>query len=102
MRVCLHKGKLIEAQGNDNAPLETLAENAVRSGYNPEDIEVKLVSDEEFNALLAATAPPPETEDQRFERLRSENPLLDALINALEEKGTLTMAQVKGRMRPHG
>lgn len=102
MRASIHvlTGKLIEAQSNDKGPLSTLFDNAIKNGYKPEEIEVKVVTDQEFEQLLSTLAPPPETEDQRFERLRSENPLLDALINALEEKGTLTVTQIKGKIKP--
>ena len=48
-RVCLRKsnGKLIEYQSG-NAPLGTLTQNAINNGYNPNDIEEKYVTQEEW------------------------------------------------------
>lgn len=65
MRVCINKttGKLIEAQSGGKthpnvnneeyalANLEVLRQNAINAGYKKEDIEVKFVTDEEFEAI---------------------------------------------------
>lgn len=51
-RVCLKKsdGKLIEFQSGD-APLGTLTQNAVNSGYLASDVEEKYVSVAEWEAI---------------------------------------------------
>jgi hypothetical protein len=65
-RVCITKdGKLIEMQsGGDDRPdlmgarLETLKQNALDAGYKEDEIEVKWVTDEELQPLMAALNQP--------------------------------------------
>jgi hypothetical protein len=56
MRVCLLKsnGKIIESQsgGETQDHLNTLMENAIRSGYLADQVEVKHMDDAEFEALF--------------------------------------------------
>jgi hypothetical protein len=54
MRVCIETstGKLIEAQSGDQAPLDTLLANALAAGYAAEAVEVKVVDEETYQALL--------------------------------------------------
>lgn len=47
--------KLIESQSG-GTDLQALMSNAVAAGYDPADITVKIVSDEEFATLLAAAS----------------------------------------------
>ncbi len=82
MRISITKtGKLIESQsGGETHPdpkiddkvyaemnLETLRQNAVNAGYNLKDIEVKFVTDEEYQAILDAQPEPEKTEEQLYE-----------------------------------
>ena len=66
-RVCIEKatGKLIEMQSGGyedeklrDARLDTLKQNALNAGYKEADIEVKWVSDEELQPLMAALNQP--------------------------------------------
>jgi len=66
-RVCIEKatGKLIEMQSGGyedeklrDARLDTLRKNALNAGYEEADIEVKWVSDEELQPLMAALNQP--------------------------------------------
>ena len=65
-RVCIEKstGKLIEMQSGGyedeklrDARLDTLKQNALNAGYKEEDIEVKFVTEEEYEALMEANKP---------------------------------------------
>jgi len=86
MRVCINKstGKLIESQsgGNTQEHLDTLKQNAIRTGHLEKDIEVKFVTDAEFASIMEAMKPIPTYEDLR----RAEYPKTDELIVALWEK----------------
>jgi len=86
MRVCINKstGKLIESQsgGSTQAHLDTLKQNAINAGYFEADIEVKFVTDAEYQAILDSMKPIPTYEDLR----RAEYPSTDELIIALWEK----------------
>ena len=70
MRVCINKstGKLIESQsgGNTQAHLDTLKQNALNAGHSEADIEVKFVTDAEYQAILDSMKPIP-TEKQLYE-----------------------------------
>ena len=54
MRICILKttGRLIEAQSNDAASLDNLIENAKAAGFLEKEIEVKIVSDMEYQEIL--------------------------------------------------
>jgi len=86
MRVCINKstGRLIESQGGGEtqAHLDTLKQNAINAGYLESDIEVKFVTDEEYQIILDSMKPIPTYEDLR----RAEYPLTDELIVALWEQ----------------
>ena len=59
MRVCIERssGKMIESQSGV-APYGTLLANAVGAGYAEEDVEEKVVTQEEWKVLSDATIPP--------------------------------------------
>ena len=79
MRVSINKltGKMIEAQsGGETHPdpkindteyalmnLDTLRQNAIRAGHLEKDIEVKFVTDAEYETLLEALIPEPTEEE---------------------------------------
>jgi len=80
MRVCIEKstGKLIEAQsGGETHPdpkiddkdyadmnLETLRQNAINLGYNLKNIEIKFVTNIEYQTILDSQTVPEPTQDQ--------------------------------------
>lgn len=68
MRVCIEKstGKLIESQsgGSTQEHLDTLTQNAINSGYNKKDIEVKYVTDAEYKAIIDAIPVPEWTKNE--------------------------------------
>jgi len=70
MRVCIcnSTGALLESQSGDDAPLDALIANAVAAGYSADDVEVKVVGDAEYQALLN---PPPTLEQAKVERVTS-------------------------------
>ena len=91
MRVCINKltGKLIESQsGGDDRPelmearLDTLKQNALHAGYLEADIEVKFVTDIEFEVIMEAMKPILTYEDLRC----AEYPTTDELVIALWEQ----------------
>jgi len=86
MRVCINKSteKLIESQsgGETQAHLNTLKKNALNAGYTEADIEVKFVTDAEYQSIIEAMKPIPTYEDLR----RAEYPKTDELIIALWEQ----------------
>ncbi len=83
MRICIEKstGKLIESQSGGRthptpevddkkyaqANLDVLIQNAVNAGYTEEDVEVKFVSDEEFQAIMDAIPLPEPNEEEIYE-----------------------------------
>ena len=82
MRVSINKltGKMIESQsGGETHPdpkindeeyalmnLDTLRQNAIRAGHLEKDIEVKFVTDTEYEGLMKALIPEP-TKEQLYE-----------------------------------
>ena len=67
MRVCIERssGKLIESQSGDHAAYGALLGNAVSAGYAAEDVEEKVVTQEEWQVLFDATTPAPTYADKR-------------------------------------
>lgn len=101
MRVSINKltGKMIESQsGGETHPnpkinnnkyartcLNTLLWNAVNAGHKEEDVEVKFVTDEEFNVFLEASKLAP-TEEQIYEE-KIQKRMRELAIESLAEKG---------------
>ncbi len=58
MRVCIEKAtnKVIEVQsgGETSDHLDTLKQNAIKAGFSADAVEVKFVTDQEYQALLDA------------------------------------------------
>lgn len=56
-RVCIQKstGKLLEMQsgGTTQEHLDTLTKNQINQGYEPDDIESKFISNEEWEVMRA-------------------------------------------------
>jgi alpha-galactosidase/6-phospho-beta-glucosidase family protein len=82
-RVCLDKstGKLIEYQSGD-APLGTLTQNAVNSGYKKKDIEEKYITREEWLEIRKEQIEKPEREKEeqkKQERGAKENSIKQKL-----------------------
>lgn len=106
MRVAISKltGKLIEAQSGgethpdpkiDNkkyaqANLDTLQRNAINAGYKKEDIEVKFVTDGEYQALLKAVPEPEPTEEQIVEG-KIQAKMRELAIEELKKTGELSV-----------
>lgn len=61
MRVCVNKitGKMIESQSGDDGGLDVLIANSVAAGYAAAEIEASIVTDAQFQTLLAGTIIPP-------------------------------------------
>jgi len=105
-RVCIERttGKLIESQSGgkthpdpkvNNAKyalscLDTLTKNAINAGYKEEDIEVKFITDEEFQAIMDAIPLPEPTEEQLIEA-KIEAKKRELAIEALQKSGELPM-----------
>lgn len=86
MRVSINKvtGKLIESQsGGETHPdpkvddkeyakmnLEILRQNAINAGYKAKDVEVKFVTDKEFEILKEISEPEPTEEQLNEEKIR--------------------------------
>jgi hypothetical protein len=62
-RLCILKAtkRILESQsgGTTQEHLDTLKQNAINAGYLEEDIEVKWVTDAEYQAILEANKPIP-------------------------------------------
>ena len=88
MRVSINKltGKMIESQsgGETQDHLNTLFQNALSAGYKAEDIEVKFVTNEEFQILSKETEPEPTYLDLR----KAEYPSMDEQLDAIWEGGS--------------
>ena len=101
MRVCINKstGKLIESQsgGETQAHLDTLKQNALNAGYLEADIEVKFVTDAEFETIIEAMKPIPTYADLRRAEMPSEHELIVALwekvIEGRPESATILQAK---------
>jgi len=103
MRVSINKstGKMIESQSggethpdpkiNDKAyavtNLETLRQNALNAGYNLKDVEVKFVTDEEFEVLLEVSKPEPTEEQLNEDKIKFR--MREIAIDSLKSEGKL-------------
>lgn len=104
MRVCIEKatGKLIESQGggeihpnpeiNDKEyaqiNLNTLLQNAINAGYKEKDIEVKFVSDEEYQVIMD-TQPKPEPTEEQINETKIQAKMRELAIEDLKKDGEL-------------
>lgn len=100
MRVCTEKttGKLIESQsgGDTQDHLKTLIDNAVRAGYDIDDIEARFVDEDEFRGMIAAL-PPTEQQlilMQKEMEIESNIPTWDIVESSIENIGSLADAKV--------
>lgn len=105
MRVCIEKitGKLIESQsGGETHPnpkiddkeyaqtnLNTLLQNAINAGYEEKDIEIKFVTDAEFQIIMDAQPKPEPTEEQVTEK-RIQTRIRELAIKSLKASGGLS------------
>jgi len=103
MRVSINKltGKLIEAQsGGETHPnpeidnkeyvrvnLDVLLQNAVNAGYKKDEVEVKFVTDEEFEMLMETTKLPPTEEQLNEEKIQKR--IRELAIESLKADGRL-------------
>ena len=103
MRVSIDKitGKIIESQsGGETHPdpkiddkayaevnLETLRQNAINAGYAEKDIEVKFVTDEEFEVLLEVSKPEPTEEQLNEDKIKFR--MREIAIDSLKSEGKL-------------
>ena len=104
MRICIEKstGKLLEAQGSgethpnpkiDNKEyaqmnLETLKQNAINAGYKEEDIEVKFVTDAEYQVIMEAI-PAPEKTLEQLNEAKIQAKIRELAIQSLKANGKL-------------
>jgi len=84
MRISIQKstGLLIEMQSR--AKEGTLTKNAVAMGYDVNDIEESVATDQEYRVLAAAQAPP----------VPPAEPTVTELITALKTKGVIADADI--------
>ena len=84
MRVCIERstGKLIESQSGDHAAYGALLGNAIGAGYDAEDVEEKIVTQDAFDVLWAAAIPAPTYADKRRAAYPDIGDQLDALYHA--------------------
>jgi len=110
MRVSINKltGKMIESQSggethpdpeiNDavyaEASLETLRKNAVGWGFSEKDIEVKFVTDEEFEVLLEVSKPEPTEEQLNEDKIKFR--MREIAIDSLKSEGKLPVDYIGG------
>jgi|GEM_PF-1902137 len=86
MRVALLKssGRIIESQTNDEASLDILLANANASGYDMEDVDVKIIPDAEFFPLMQAQIDSEKTyAEKRAAAYPSTGDQLDAIWKAI-------------------
>ena len=94
MRVAINKstGKLIESQsgGETQEHLDTLKQNALNAGYKEKDIEVKFVTDAEFETLMDFTTAPTSDEILKKEQeAKIQAKIRDLAIKDLKKDGEL-------------
>ena len=80
-------GALIEGQSG-SGDLEILRTNAAAAGINLADVDVREVTDAEFQVLLDATVPPPPTTDEIYDAVIQNQKVLKAIVLSLND-GTL-------------
>lgn len=85
MRVCTVKstGRIIESQSGDG-DLEVLINNAVNAGYSADSINVVVMPDKEFYALLSAQS---ESDKTYAEKRAGEYPPIGDQLDALYKAG---------------
>lgn len=104
MRVCIEKatGKLIESQSDGEAHpnpkiddkeyalmnLDTLRQNAINAGYAEADIEVKYVTDAEFQVIMDAI-PKPEPTTEQINETKIQTRIRKLAIQGLKASGEL-------------
>ena len=86
MRVCIERssGKMIESQSGA-APYGTLVANAVGAGYAEEDVEEKVVTQEEWQQLYDFSQPEPTWQDNRIAAYGSWREQLDMMYHGTWE-----------------
>ena len=110
MRVSINKltGKMIESQSggethpdpkiNDKAyaemNLETLRQNAINAGYVEKDIEVKFVTQAEYETLLEASKPEPTEEQLNEDKIKFR--MREIAIDSLKSEGKLPVNYIGG------
>lgn len=102
MRVCIDNatGLMIESQSGDDGGLDVLIANAVGVGYSAANVTAKVVTNAQYQALLAAVAPPVLDAIDQWDMVslriafNHEN-----RIRALEGKTAITVAQFKAALR---
>lgn len=104
MRVCIEKstGKLIDSQSGGETHLnpkiddkeyalinlETLRQNAINAGYKEADIEVKYITDGEFQVITDAI-PKPESTEEQFNETKIQAKIRELVIKSLIADGEL-------------
>ncbi len=79
MRVAIEisTGKLINAQSGDDVPLDALLQNAIAAGYDPENVDVRVVTWDEYQLLLS---PPPTLAEARAAKYAEITAAADACL----------------------
>jgi hypothetical protein len=89
MRVCIRKsdGRILEAQSNDAAPMDSLMANARGQSYADDEVEFVLLSDAEVGALISAQDEAGEpVEIRRKREYVKQGATIEALVVAMWEK----------------
>jgi hypothetical protein len=86
MRVCIEiaTGKLIESQSGV-AEHGTLIANAVGAGFTEAEVEEKVVSQAEHQALVDAAQPPPPTNEAIYDQVLLDQKAFGALLQCLND-----------------
>lgn len=98
MRVSIRKsdGKILEAQSNDDAPMDALINNAKSQGYQLEDIEFTVLNDSEVEQRIKEQNE--STQDYATKRRKlyeKRGATIDNLIIALFENNTSEIDRLK-------
>lgn len=90
MRVAIRKsdGKILEAQSNDDAPMDALHENVIKvRGYAESDVEFTLLDDDEVNRIIEAQNEARQDYATRRRKLyERRGATIEALVIAMFEK----------------
>lgn len=90
MRVCIRKtdGKILEAQSNDDAPMDSLRDNVIKMrGYSENDVEFTILDDAEVARRIEAQNEARQDYATKRKKLyEKRGATIDALVIAMFEK----------------
>tara|TARA_R110000850_G_scaffold211808_1_gene337617 strand:+ start:323 stop:739 length:417 start_codon:yes stop_codon:yes gene_type:complete len=96
MRICIEKltGKILEAQSGD-AKKGALIANAINAGFSNVDIEEKVVSSEEYQALIDSQITPEQKEKREQSALKFAGVKFEGVLCSAEAEDMWGLSSIK-------